>query len=179
VVLPSVGSQLNKGETARVSGDLTSIQGAVQQFLAMFDAIRRQCPSLQTKPWHWQPLTLESRIGDVLSGTGGSLEGALHDEGLQHVGRDRVRSDDDRPIQDLQRPRTVPGGHHRSEVLTIVVVGPTQAEALLVDASMDDGRRSRRVRSLVAGAVWCVDTLSFSRCQFNSRIKTTNESKRL
>jgi prepilin-type N-terminal cleavage/methylation domain-containing protein len=44
VVLPSIGSQLNKGDNGRVESDLTAIQSGIQQFLA---DVRRYPASLQ------------------------------------------------------------------------------------------------------------------------------------
>jgi prepilin-type N-terminal cleavage/methylation domain-containing protein len=50
VVIPSIGGQLNKGDVGRVSGDLTSIQNAVQQFLADVRRYPSAMASLQAKP---------------------------------------------------------------------------------------------------------------------------------
>jgi prepilin-type N-terminal cleavage/methylation domain-containing protein len=50
VVIPAIGGQLNKGDVGRVSGDLTSIQNAVQQFLADVRRYPSAMSSLQTKP---------------------------------------------------------------------------------------------------------------------------------
>src|SRR3954468_24092861 len=50
VVIPAIGGQLNKGDVGRVSGDLTSIQSAVQQFLADGRRYPSAMASLQTKP---------------------------------------------------------------------------------------------------------------------------------
>src|SRR5450759_4535540 len=50
VVIPSIGGQLNKGETGRVTSDLISIRGAVEQFLADVRRYPSAMQQLQVKP---------------------------------------------------------------------------------------------------------------------------------
>ena len=50
VVIPSIGGQLNKGDTARVSSDLISIRSGVEQFLADVRRYPSTMSHLQTKP---------------------------------------------------------------------------------------------------------------------------------
>jgi prepilin-type N-terminal cleavage/methylation domain-containing protein len=50
VVIPSIGGQLNKGDTSRVSSDLISVRSAVEQFLADVRRYPSAMASLQTKP---------------------------------------------------------------------------------------------------------------------------------
>ena len=50
VVIPVVGGQLNKGESARLSNDLINIRTAVEQFLADVRRYPSGMAQLQTKP---------------------------------------------------------------------------------------------------------------------------------
>jgi prepilin-type N-terminal cleavage/methylation domain-containing protein len=50
VVIPSIGGQLNKGDVSRITSDLTSIRGGVEQFLADVRRYPSAMAQLQTKP---------------------------------------------------------------------------------------------------------------------------------
>src|SRR5438477_12725105 len=50
VVIPSIGGQLSKGDTSRVTSDLTNVSAGIQQFLADVRRYPSAMVQLQTRP---------------------------------------------------------------------------------------------------------------------------------
>lgn len=129
VVVPAIGSQLNKGETTRITSDLTNIRAAAEQFLA---DVRRYPASLGQ-------LTLKPTT--ALSGMTGGVYSA------QQVARWKgpylTKDSAAAAITGYGSTMTLafsafPAGPAQQYV-TIDVPGLTAAEAAEVDAAMDDG----------------------------------------
>lgn len=144
VVIPSIGGQLNKGETGRVTSDLTNIRSSVEQFLADVRRYPSLMVQLQTKPG---TSAADSGINNTLAFSAAqvarwkgpymtkdfSVSGATG-YGAAIVGIRTCSIASASTLTGCMAP--VPAGQR---YLTIAIPGITNAEALEIDAAMDDG----------------------------------------
>jgi prepilin-type N-terminal cleavage/methylation domain-containing protein len=161
VVIPSIGGQLNKGDVARVSGDLTSVQGAIEQFLADVRRYPLSMSHLQTKVviansgltggvysasqaarWRGPYMTKDFSVSGI-SGFGSSMVSlfAICDNTAGTTG-------------------TCAAGATQ-QYLTIRIPGLTTLEAAQIDSVMDDGNLTTGMIQFKLGASVDKDTLWF------------------
>jgi prepilin-type N-terminal cleavage/methylation domain-containing protein len=166
VVIPSIGGQLNKGDTARVSSDLVNVRSAVEQFLADVRRYPSAMASLQTKP-------LAATVGDTgINATGQysasqvarwkgpymvkdfSVSGvAPTGYGVQMVVLFRVCDNTTNTLTSCSTPAAT------GRYLTIAIPGLSQSEAQDIDNAMDDGNlNTGQIRWITGGAK---DTLRY------------------
>jgi prepilin-type N-terminal cleavage/methylation domain-containing protein len=142
VVIPSIGGQLNKGDTSRVSGDLTSVRSALEQFLADVRRYPSAMASLQTKPTaaaaadtgangtgtytaaqvaRWRgPYMTKDFTASALTGFGASMVVLFK-------------------VCNSVASGTCTANPAGQRYLTILIPGMSQAEMFQVDSAMDDG----------------------------------------
>jgi prepilin-type N-terminal cleavage/methylation domain-containing protein len=150
VVIPSVGSQLNKGDTARVSQDLISVRSGVEQFLADVRRYPSAVVQLQTKPGtvlangdsgiNASGVFTASQVarwaGPYLTkdfSASGAASGALTGYGQSIITFFRVCDNTTNTATSCSAPAAT------GRYLTIAIAGLSQSEALAIDVAMDDG----------------------------------------
>ena len=164
VVIPSIGGQLNKGDTARVSSDLISVRSAVEQFLADVRRYPSAMASLQTKP---SALTAgdtginasgQYTAAQVARWKGPYMTKDFSASGVTGFGAPivvlfRVCDNTTNTLTSCSAPAAT------GRYLTIAIPGLSQTEAFQVDSAMDDGVLSTgQVRWITGGAK---DTLRY------------------
>lgn len=158
VVIPSIGSQVNKGETGRVSSDLVNVRSAVEQFLADVRRYPSNMGQLQTKIL----ATTASDTGINASGqftaaqvarwkgpymTKDFSTTAVTGYGGQVVTFFRVCDN----VTNTLTSCSAPGATGR--YLTITIPGISQTEAQEIDNAMDDGvLTTGQIRWITGGA---------------------------
>ena len=170
VVIPSIGGQLNKGDTGRVTGDLTSVRGAVEQFLADVRRYPSAMVQLQKLPgtslaagdsginntgvftasqvarWRGPYMTKD------FAGASG-IAGGVTGYGQTMVAFFRTCDNTTNTLTSCSAPAAT------GRYLTIAIPGLSQAEAQDIDNVMDDGNlNTGQIRWITGGAK---DTLRY------------------
>lgn len=140
VVIPSIGGQLNKGDTARVSNDLINVRSAVEQFLADVRRYPSAMSQLQTKP-------LAATAADTGINGSGTFSAAqvarwkgpymtkdFSASGVTGYGASMVVQ-----FRVCGTPLLCTANPPGQRYVTIDVPGLTTAEAQEIDNAMDDG----------------------------------------
>jgi len=166
VVIPSIGGQLNKGETGRVTSDLTNTRTAVEQFLADVRRYPSTMLQLQTKP-------LAATAADTGANATGTFSAAqvsrwkgpymskdfsvaaVTGYGASMVVLFRVCDISTNTLTSCSAP-VVTGRY-----LTIAIPGLTSAEALEIDNAMDDGVLTTGQIRWIAKGAGPADTLRY------------------
>jgi general secretion pathway protein G len=164
VVIPSIGGQLNKGDTARVSNDLINVRSAVEQFLADVRRYPSAMSQLQTKPGAAPADTGINASGlysasQVARWKGPYMTKDFSASGVTGYGATMLVQF---KVCNATGTGVCTANPTGQRYLTIVIVGPTQAEALLIDAAMDDGvLTSGQVLWVTGGGSGVADTLKY------------------
>lgn len=163
VVIPSIGGQLNKGETGRVSSDLISIRGAVEQFLADVRRYPSAMQQLQVKPGALAVADTGINASGMFSAsqvarwkgpymTKDTIAARMTGYGATMMGLFKV----------CNASGTCTANPAGQRYLTIIMPGPTSAEALLIDAAMDDGvLTTGQILWVTGGGGAALDTLKY------------------
>jgi prepilin-type N-terminal cleavage/methylation domain-containing protein len=131
VVIPSIGAQLNKGETGRVTSDLTSIRGAIEQFLADVRRYPSAMGQLSVKP-----LAATASDTGIVGGTFTTAQvGRWHGPYMTKEVAAAIHTG--YGVSMVPEFRSFLVGTQK--YITIAIAGLTSAEATEVDAAMDDG----------------------------------------
>jgi prepilin-type N-terminal cleavage/methylation domain-containing protein len=164
VVIPSIGSQLNKGETGRVTSDLVNVRSAVEEFLADVRRYPSAMSQLQTKPGALVPADTGANASGMYAASqvarwkGPYMTKDFSVSGVTGYGATMLVQFKVCNATGTGVCTANPAGQR---YLTIVLVGPTQAEALLIDAGMDDGVLTTGQVLWVTGGGAQPDTLKY------------------
>ena len=165
VVIPSIGSQLTKGDTARLTTDLINVKAGIEQFLADVRRYPSSMTQLQVKPgalvaadtginatgmyaasqvarWKGPYLTKDVTAAQA-TGYGATMVAFFRT--CNNLG--------------LITACSAPGAGQK--YLTIAVPGISQAEAFTADSAMDDGVLTTGALQWVAKGAGPADTLRF------------------
>jgi general secretion pathway protein G len=147
VIIPSIGGQLNKGESARISNDLVGIRSGVEQFLADVRRYPSSLVQLQTKP----TAALASDTGANASGTFTALQVARWKgpylskdlsgsvSGVSGVSGYGVQLPQWFTVCNNANPTLCTANPAGQRYLSIQISGLSTTEATEIDAAMDDG----------------------------------------
>lgn len=128
VVIPSIGAQLNKGETGRVSNDLINIRSAAEQFLADV----RRYPSAMGQLTTLPTVSDTGMVGGVY--TTAQVTRWKGPYMTKEVGAAAVTGYGVTMTTPFEKFPAV-----GQQYVTIAIPGLSSAEALEIDKSMDDG----------------------------------------
>jgi general secretion pathway protein G len=140
VVIPSIGGQLNKGDTSRVSSDLISVRSAVEQFLADVRRYPSTMASLQTKPAAAAPADTGANASgqytaaQVARWRGPYMTKDFSTSGVTGFGASMVAL-----FKVCNATGTCTANPAGQRYLTILIPGMSQSEMFQVDSAMDDG----------------------------------------
>src|SRR3954469_812237 len=153
VVVPSIGSQLNKGDVTRVGNDLVSIRSATEQFLADVRKYPTNMTQLVTKPLLTDLDILGAPFGanPVARWRGPYMSKDVTGASATGFGATMVTVF--RTCDATTNTNTTCSTPTGQKYLTIAVPGISQAEAFQIDSSMDDGALTTgSIRWIVKGA---------------------------
>lgn len=158
VVIPSIGGQLNKGDTARVSSDLISVRSAVEQFLADVRRYPSAMSQLQTKPGFTAADTGINSSGvfttaQVARWRGPYMTKDFSASAVTGFGQQMVVQ-----FSVCNAALLCTAAATGQKYLTVLIPGLSSREMFLVDSTMDDGvQASGQIQFVTSG----VDTLKY------------------